>query len=136
MSELPPQVAALIGERNFAHLATLEPDGSPSVRPVWVDVEEDRVIFVTQRDSRKARAIERDPRVALSIAHRDDPYREADLRGRVVERIDGDAALVLADRIGRKYTGEPYPLRGEATVIYVIEAGESRHTKLPFTDEG
>ena len=74
--------------------------------------------------------------MALSIAHRDDPYRQADLRGRVVERIDGDAALVLADRIARKYTGEPFPVRGEATVIYAIEVLEARHQKLPFTDEG
>lgn len=136
MAELPPLVADILGERNYAHLATLEEDGSPSSRPIWVDVEGDRVVFVTQLGSRKSRGIERDPRVALSVAHRDDPYREADLRGRVVERIDGDAALVLADRIARKYTGEPFPLRGEATVVYVIEADEARHTKLPFTDEG
>jgi PPOX class probable F420-dependent enzyme len=135
VAELPPQVADVIGERNFAHLATLEADGAPSVRPVWVDVEEDRVVFVTQLGSRKAAAIERDPRVALSIADRRDPYRQIDLRGRVVDRIDGAAALVLADRIARKYTGDPFPLRGEATVIFVIEADEARHTKLPFTDE-
>ncbi len=91
---------------------------------------------MTQLGSRKAAAIERDPRVALSIADRRDPYRQIDLRGRVVDRIDGDAALVLADRIARKYTGDPFPLRGEATVIFVIEADEARHTKLPFTDEG
>jgi len=129
-------VADLLGERNYAHLATIEPDGSVSSRPVWVDVEEDRVIFQTQIGSRKARNIERDPRVALSVHHRDDPYREADLRGRVVERIDGDAALVLADRIARKYTGAEFPVRGEATVVYVVEALESRHVKLPFTDTG
>ena len=136
VAEIPPLVADLLGERNFAHLATIEPDGAPISRPIWVDVEEDRVIFVTQLGSRKSDDIERDPRVALSIAHREDPYRQADLRGRVVERIDGDAALVLADRIARKYTGEPFPLRGEATVIYAIEVLEARHQKLPFTDEG
>lgn len=135
MAEIPPLVADLLGERIFAHLATIEPDGAPSSRPIWVDVEEDRVIFVTQLGSRESRDIERDARVALSIARRDDPYREADLRGQVVERIDGDAALVLADRIARKYTGEPFPLRGEATVIYVVEVLEARHQKLPFTDE-
>lgn len=136
MAELSPQVADLLGERNYAHLATIEPDGSPSTRPIWVDVEEDRVIFVTQIDSRKARDIEADPRVALSIHHRDDPYRQADLRGRVVDRIDGDAALVLADRIARKYTGQDFPVRGEGTVVYVVEPLESRHVKLPFTDDG
>ena len=67
---------------------------------------------------------------------REDPYRQADLRGQVVERIDGDAALVLADRIARKYTGEPFPLRGEATVIYALEVVEARHHQLAFTDDG
>jgi PPOX class probable F420-dependent enzyme len=136
VAEIPPLVADLLGERNYAHLATIEPDGAPSSRPVWVDVEEDRVIFLTQLGSRKSRAIERDPRVAMSVAHRGDPYRGADLRGQVIERIDGDAALVLADRIARKYTGEPYPLRGEETVIYAVEVLEARHHQLPFTDEG
>ena len=136
MTEIPALVADLLGERNFAHLATIEPDGGPSSRPVWVDVEEDRVLFVTQLGSRKSRDVERDPRVALSVAHREDPYREADLRGQVVERIDGDAALLLADRIARKYTGEPFPLRGDETVIYAIEVLEARHQQLPFTDEG
>jgi hypothetical protein len=106
------------------------------VRPIWVDLEDDRVIFVTQLGSRKAREIERDPRVALSVADREDPYREADLRGRVVDRIDGDAALVLADRIARKYTGEPFPLRGEETVVYAVEVDADRHARLPFTDPG
>jgi PPOX class probable F420-dependent enzyme len=136
VAEIPPPVADLLGDRNFAHLATIEPDGAPTSRPIWVDVEQERVIFVTQLGSRKARNIERDPRVALSIADRRDPYREADMSGRVVERIDGDAALVLADRIARKYTGGPFPLRGEATVVYAVEVLEARHAKLPFSDEG
>ena len=136
MAEIAPLVADLLGERNFAHLATIQADGAPASRPIWVDLEEDRVIFVTQLGSRKAAAIERDPRVALSIADRGDPYREADLRGRVVDRIDGDAALVLADRIARKYTGEPFPLRGGATVIFAVEVDAARHEKLPFTDPG
>ena len=136
MAEIDPLVADLLGERNFAHLATVQADGAPASRPIWVDLEEDRVIFVTQLGSRKARGIERDPRVALSLADREDPYREADLRGRVVDRIDGDAALVLADRIARKYTGEPFPLRGGDTVVYAVEVDEARHEKLPFTDPG
>ena len=70
------------------------------------------------------------------MAHRDDPYRQADLRGRVVDRIDGDAALILADRIARTYTGDPFPLRGPETVVYVIQAESARHAKLPFSDEG
>jgi PPOX class probable F420-dependent enzyme len=136
MAEIDPLVADLLGERNFAHLATVGDDGAPSVRPIWVDLEQDRVIFVTQLGSRKALEIGRDPRVALSVADREDPYREADLRGRVVDRIDGDAALILADRIARKYTGEPFPLRGEETVVYAIEVDADRHAKLPFTDPG
>jgi PPOX class probable F420-dependent enzyme len=135
MNPLPDDVRELFAGRNYAHLATIGPKGPTSV-PIWIDVDGDRLFFFTQSGSRKAKNIADDPRVALSIVDRDDPYRQADLRGRVVDRIDGDAALVLADRIARKYTGEPFPLRGEATVVYAIEADEARHTKLPFTDPG
>jgi PPOX class probable F420-dependent enzyme len=89
---IPDDVRELFAARNYAHLATIGPKGPTSV-PVWIDVDGDRLVFFTQSGSRKAKNIADDPRVALSIIDRHDPYRQADVRGRVVERLDGDAAL-------------------------------------------
>jgi PPOX class probable F420-dependent enzyme len=108
------------------------PDGSPQSVPVWVGREEDRVLICTGEGSLKAKNIRRDPRVALSIVDFHDPYKEAQLRGRVVERRpDGDFSAM--DPISHKYTGKPFPFRSpEGRVTLVIEIDKQRYTKLPF----
>lgn len=134
MTALPDDVRDVLRGRAFAHLATILPDGSPHSVPVWIGVrDDDRLVLFTQTTSRKARNLERDARVALSAVDIDDPYRQCDVRGRVVGRIDGDAALDIADELSRKYTGEPFPWRSPQTVVYVIEARTAHHVKLPFT---
>ena len=66
-------------------------DGSPQSVPVWVGREGDRLLICTGEGSLKAKNTRRDPRVSLSIVDFQDPYQEAQLRGRVVERRpDGD----------------------------------------------
>jgi PPOX class probable F420-dependent enzyme len=108
------------------------PDGSPQSVPVWVGREGDRIVVCTGESSLKAKNTRRDPRVALSIVDFHDPYAEAQLRGRVVERRP-DEALKLMDPISRKYTGQPFPLRRpEGRVALVIEIEKARYAKLPF----
>lgn len=131
---LSDEVRAILAGRAFAHLATVLPDGSPHSVPVWIDLDEnDRLVMFTQTGSRKARNIERDGRVAVSAVDHDDPYRQCDLRGRVVERIDGETACDVADRLAVKYTGVAFPWRSPNTVVYAIEPEVAHHVKLPFT---
>jgi PPOX class probable F420-dependent enzyme len=129
---LSDEIKALLDRPNFAHLGTLMADGSPQSAPVWVAREGDRILIGTGEGSLKARNTRRDPRVSLSIADMDDPYAEAQLRGRVVQRRpDGD--LTAMDAIARKYTGQPFPWRNpEGRVVLVIEVDKARYTKLPF----
>ena len=130
---LSEDVKALVRGANFAHLATLMPDGSPQNAPVWVDLEGDRILVCTGEGSLKARNTRRDERVALSIVAYDNPYVETQIRGRVVERRP-DADFVLMDRVSRKYTGKPFPMRDNPTqrVVLVIEADRARFVRLPF----
>src|SRR5579864_5761896 len=125
-------IRALLDGSNFAHLATLMPDGSPQSVPVWVGRENDCVLICTGENSLKAKNTRRDPRVALSIVDFHDPYQEAQLRGRVVERRP-DLDLQYMDPISLKYTGKPFPFRSpEGRVALVIEIEKARYTKLPF----
>jgi PPOX class probable F420-dependent enzyme len=96
------------------------PDGSPHSVPLWVGLEGERIVFLTGPRSRKARNIEGDPRVAISVTDRDQPFNMAMVRGRVVDRIDGDAAWAIIDRLSVKYTGGPYPER-TGRVIFVAQ---------------
>jgi PPOX class probable F420-dependent enzyme len=131
---LSDDVKTLIRGANFAHLATLMPDGSPQAAPVWVDLEGDRILIATGEGSLKAKNTRRDGRVALSMVAFDNPYVEAQLRGRVVERRK-DADFAIIDRLSRKYTGKEFPMRQnpEQRVVLVIEIERARFTRLPFT---
>jgi PPOX class probable F420-dependent enzyme len=120
MSSLPDDVHALLDGPNYAHVATLMPDGSPHSVPVWIGVEAGRVAFLTSPDSRKARNLERDPRVAVSVTAHDRPFTMASVRGRA-QRLEGDAAWEVIDRIAHKYTGQPYPLR-TGRVVYLVDS--------------
>ena len=126
-------VRALLEEPNFAHLATLLPDGSPQSAPVWVGVDGDRILVATGEGSLKAKNTKRDPRVSLSIVAMENPYREAQIRGRVVERRP-DRDLKAMDVISHKYTGAPFPMRTnpEQRVVLVIEVERVRYQVLPF----
>ena len=119
-SALPEDVRRLLGQPCTAHLATLMPDGSPHSVPLWVGIEGEHVSFLTSPDSRKARNIDRDPRVAISLTGPDRPNDMAYLRGRVVERLDDDAGWAIIDRLAEKYVGGPYPLR-TGRVAFLVE---------------
>ena len=129
---LSNEIRVLLDGPNFVHLATLMPDGSPQSAPVWVGREGDRILICTGEGSLKAKNTVRDPRVALSITEFHDPYKEAQLRGRVVERRP-DSDFKYIDAISLKYTGKPFPFRSpQGRVALVIEIEKARYTKLPF----
>jgi len=131
---LSDDIKALVRGANFAHLATLMPDGSPQAAPVWVDLEGDRILVGTGDGSLKAKNTKRDARVALSLVAYDNPYVEAQLRGRVAERWT-DADFKIMDRISRKYIRKEFPMRDNPgqRVVLVIEIERARFVKLPFT---
>jgi PPOX class probable F420-dependent enzyme len=120
MIALPPTVQVLLEGPNHAHLATILPDGAPHSVPLWIGTEGGRVAFLTGPGSRKARNIEADPRVAISITNREQPFIMATIRGRVTEHLEGDRAWEIIDRIATTYTGGPYPQRHDR-VVYLVE---------------
>jgi PPOX class probable F420-dependent enzyme len=131
-TSLSSDAKKLIDRPNFAHLATLMPDGSPQSTPVWVDREGDHLVLCTSDGSLKARNTRRDPRLALSIVDFDNPYEEVQIRGRVVERRP-DPELKILDGISHKYIRKPFPMRGyEGRVALIVEVEKERYTKLPF----
>jgi PPOX class probable F420-dependent enzyme len=124
VAELSSKTRALFEEPNYLFVATVNPDGSPQVTPVWTDVQDGHIRFNTAVGRAKERNLRRDPRVGLSITHRDDPWNKVDIRGRVVDFIEGEESDRQIDDLSEKYTGQrPYPWRNpeERRVIVVIE---------------
>jgi PPOX class probable F420-dependent enzyme len=121
--ELWGKAKVLIEGKNFGNFATLMPDGSPHVAPVWVDHEGDLILVNTAEGRTKLKNVTRDPRVALSIFDQGDPYNKVVVRGRVVE-ITKKGAEEHIDKMAMKYRGlTKYPWRqpGVSRVLVKIK---------------
>lgn len=108
---------------NFGHLATLEPDGSPQVTPVWIDVDGDYILINTSKGQKKVRNVERDPRVSVEVVEQENPYSMLSVQGTVVD-VTSDGADAHMDSLSKKYLGQDsYPFRkeGEERVILRIQ---------------
>ena len=122
----------LLDAPNFAALATLMPDGSPKVEPIWVGREGDLILIATDSRGIKGRNLELDKRVALSVTDYRNPYEQVLIRGRVIETRD-DNDLVVLDALSQQYLGRPFPRRKwSSRVVYVVEAAVVRYYKSPL----
>ena len=125
MAQLSEKAGKLFDDPNLLFIATLNPDGSAQVTPVWTDRQDGYIRFNTAIGRVKERNLRRDPRVAASIASRDNLFDKVDVGGRVVQFIEGEAADAHIDDLSEKYTGKrPYASRreGERRVTVVVEA--------------
>jgi PPOX class probable F420-dependent enzyme len=105
---LDPTARTLAQGPNFATLTVLLRSGRPMTHVMWVDADENHVLINTEVHRAKFRAVERDPRVTVTIWRHDDPYTYAEVRGRVVETVRGPDARAHIDRLSRKYRGRDY----------------------------
>ncbi|MGI9657679.1 MAG: PPOX class F420-dependent oxidoreductase, partial [Gaiellaceae bacterium] len=103
---------------------TLNPDGRPQINPMWIDREDETVVINTAIGRQKEKNLRRDGRVTLAVTEPDNPYQYVEIRGDVVEFIEGDEAEAGIDKLAKKYIGEDkYPWRqeGERRVKIRIE---------------
>jgi len=119
---IPQEFRDLLTKKAFAHLATIMPDGSPQVTPVWIDFDGGHVRVNSAKGRIKDKNMRRNGRVALAIQDPENPYRYLAVRGRV-EEITETGADAHIDSLTKKYLGQDrYPHRqpGEVRVIYRI----------------
>jgi PPOX class probable F420-dependent enzyme len=120
---IPPQFRDLLeSKKAFAHLATVMPDGSPQVTPVWFDFDGTHLRINSAKGRVKDRNMRRDARIAVAIQDPDNPYRYLAVRGRV-EEVTERGADAHIDALTRKYLGQdryPYRQAGEVRVTYRI----------------
>ena len=122
--KLSDKAKKLIDGKNFANVATLMPDGSPQVTPVWIDRDGDTIILNGTRSRQRTRNLKRDPRVAICIYDQNNPYSNVAIRGRVVG-ITETGAEDHIDKMHMKYHGTPkYPYHNpkDPRVLLRVEA--------------
>ncbi|WP_328377651.1 PPOX class F420-dependent oxidoreductase [Streptomyces sp. NBC_01020] len=103
---LSDKLKELLDSPVFVNIATIQPDGSPQVSPVWVKRDGDDVLISTTVDRRKEKNLRRDPRVTVLVQPADAPYSYAEIRGTATLTTDGGQDLI--DELSLKYQGKPY----------------------------
>jgi PPOX class probable F420-dependent enzyme len=120
--KIPEPFKDLFAKVAYANLATVMPDGSPQVTPVWFDYDGDCLRINSAKGRVKDKNMRRDKRVALSIQDPDNAYRYLAVLGNV-EEITEEGADAHIDSLAKKYLcKDKYPFRGpgEVRVIYKI----------------
>ena len=107
MESIPATAQVLLGSDAVAHLWTSNPNGSPQVSVVWVIAQDDKILFGTDINSRKAKNLALNPQVVMSIE--DTERNERGFQRHLV--IRGQASIeqgpnpALMDQMAMKYAG-------------------------------
>ena len=104
MAELSAKVVDFLsaGTRT-GMLGYVAADGRPLVAPVWFIVQDGKLVFNTNRETSKGRALARDPRVVICVDDPHPPYSFVQGVAEVTE--DPDELLDIATRTGARYMG-------------------------------
>jgi PPOX class probable F420-dependent enzyme len=120
MAQIPKSHEDILTKRSFAHVATINANGTPQVTPVWVDYDGEFVVINSAMGRKKDRNMRARRAVALSVQDPDDPYRYLGLQGEIVE-ISEEGGADHINKLSHKYRDRDYNLpTGQTRVIYKI----------------
>jgi PPOX class probable F420-dependent enzyme len=130
---IPTEFEDLFRGNALAQLATLRLDGTPHLTPVWIDLEDGRVLVNTRADRVKAKHMQQRPDVAISIVDPADPYRYITVNG-VVDSVEEAGAMAHMDRLAARYlrvSKYPWATPGERRLLFRL-----RPTRVSFDRGG
>lgn len=117
---IPASHRDLLERPIVAALATILPNGTPQVTPVWFNYADGYLYVNTAVGRLKDRAVRANPYLALMVVDPQDPYRYIQVRGPVVE-ITEEGAVEHINFLSHRYKGEDYDLpAGQRRVRYTI----------------
>jgi PPOX class probable F420-dependent enzyme len=119
---LDDDVVRLAKGKNLATVVTLMPDGQPQALLTWVDTDGEHLLVNTEPQRQRAKNVARDPRVTVLIHNSENAWDWAEVRGRVVETVDGQHARDHIDELSRRYLGTDYqnPVGPEGRLILKV----------------
>jgi PPOX class probable F420-dependent enzyme len=126
--ELHTATVELAHGRNYGAITTVLPSGRLQTHPIWVGTDGQRLVVNTETHRQKYKNIERDTNVTLMIRDEENPYRYAEVRGEVVEKVRGQAAREHIDELSQKYHGEDYPpesIESERVMLWIVPSRQT-----------
>ncbi len=122
MDQIPDSHKDLLTDeaRALAYLATLMPDGTPQLTPLWFNTKDEYIVVNSAKGRVKDRNMRVRPEVALVIQDRKIDTRYIQIRGRVVAITENGADLNIED-LSMKYDRQHWtPVEGQVRVMYMI----------------
>lgn len=119
----PEEFLDLIAQdsKAFLYLATLMPDGSPQVTPVWFDSNGEHILINTAEGHIKDKNMRARTKVAMTIQDPNNKYRYLGIRGEVVS-YTSEGGNEHINKLSLRYDNEPWKLReGQTRVIFKIK---------------
>ncbi|MCA9858500.1 MAG: PPOX class F420-dependent oxidoreductase [Thermomicrobiales bacterium] len=119
---IPETHLDLLDKPILVHCATIGPKGEPQSNPVWFLWDGEQIVLSIEPAGQKAKNIERDPRVSLSMADPDNPIHYLEIRGTAAfdRTVNSQDPTVIA--MVRKYTGnDTYPGMPDNHSLFVVE---------------
>jgi len=108
----------LLDGKNFATVATLNPDGGPHSSVVWFLREGDTVLFSVTTARQKARNLARDPRISVSVFELENPYNSVEIRG-TAELVE-DTGKTLPKELSHRYLGVDPPAESDDEIRLIV----------------
>jgi PPOX class probable F420-dependent enzyme len=119
---LSEKTRELAGGANHAVLTTLFPSGRPQTNVVWIDHDGEHLLVNSETERQKVRNVRRDPRVAVVVFDPTDMDVWVEVRGRVIEIVEGEEARRHIDTLSLKYLGVPdypNPIRSPRVILKI-----------------
>lgn len=107
--------------KNFGTVCVQLPSGAIASHVMWVDADDDHMLFNTEVHRAKFRAIGPGSPVTMTVWKGDNPYAYAEVRGHVAETVTGPEARAHIDRLSQRYTGHDYAteIQSERVIVKV-----------------
>ncbi len=108
--------------KNLATVVTLMPNGQPQALLTWIDTDGELLLVNTEPVRQRAKNVSRDPRITVLIHSGENAWDWSEVRGHVVDTVDGQTARDHIDELSRKYTGADYarPIGPQGRIILKI----------------
>lgn len=118
---LDPKIRELATGPNYGTFSFRMPDGLIASHVMWVDATDEHVLINTEVHRAKYRAVQDDPVVTVTIWDASNPYRYAEVRGRVVGEVRGPEARAHIDACAQRYMGTDYrnEIQSERVILQV-----------------
>ncbi len=121
MVHIPENLRELLGKPIVCSLATVMPDGQPQLTQVWFDYDGQYVRINTAKGRQKYRNMQRDTRVAILIVDPANTGHWLEVRGHIVDSVEGQPADDHINALSWRYDGKAFSKpQGQIRIMYRI----------------